>query len=101
MAVPVLTIKVDIALMINKRILGLACGVMCLAGCTITRQDAGSMSPAESYYCSIDGGIHYAFGFWYKYDSQGYCRKRTAELESAGQMMDTDKVQALRAGAGL
>ncbi|UWM62293.1 hypothetical protein [Enterobacter sp. CP102] len=75
--------------------------VFTISGCAITKQEAESMSPADSYYCSVDGGIHYAFGLLYKFDSNGYCRERTAELEKSGQMLDADKDRALRAGAGL
>lgn len=81
-------------------LIGVVAAMGVLSGCSISKADAQKMSPAEAYYCAVDGGANYALGIWRKNDFNGYCRERVKELEKSGQMLDTDKVQALRAGAG-
>lgn len=81
-------------------LIGVVAAMGMLSGCSISKADAQKMSPAEAYYCAVDGGANYAMGIWRKNDFHGYCRERVGELEKSGQMLDTDKVQALRAGAG-
>lgn len=72
-----------------------------LSGCVVSQGDVKKMNPAEAYYCAVDGGANYALGLWYKNDTHGLCRERVRQLEKSGEMLDTDKHQALRAGAGL
>lgn len=78
-------------------LLSMVAACLSLTGCALSQSDVQKMSPAEAYYCAVDGGTS---GVWRKNDFNGYCRQRVAELEKNGQLLDSDKVQALRAGAG-